>query len=126
MADRLARPESFITKSSDIMNQATKRSILRWTHLFFTIPIIGYVYSPFKDIPEYATPTRYVFLPMLLLSGYWMYAGLIFAIIGVAVLVGAYQLAGFGAAILSQIALLVGWKVWLVIRAKRFSGAPSP
>jgi hypothetical protein len=101
------------------MNQATKRSILRWTHLFFTIPILGYIYSPFEDIPQYAAPTRYVFLPMLLLSGYWMYAGLIFAIIGAAVLVAAYQLAGFGAAILSQVALLIGRKIWLVIRAKR-------
>ena len=33
------------------MKQATKRSILRWIHLVFSIPIIGYVYSPFENIP---------------------------------------------------------------------------
>ena len=101
------------------MNQATKRSILRWTHLFFTIPIIGYIYSPFEDIPQYATPTRYVFLPILILTGYWMYAGAVFAIIGALVWLGAYQLAGYGVAILTQVALLTGRKIWLVTRARR-------
>jgi hypothetical protein len=101
------------------MNQATKRSILRWTHLFFTIPIIGYIYSPFADIPQYATPTRYVFLPILILTGYWMYAGLVVAILGLAAWLGAYQLAGYGPAILSQVALLIGRKIWLMIRARR-------
>ncbi len=36
------------------MNDATKRSILRWIHIVFGIPIIGYVYSPFKELPSYA------------------------------------------------------------------------
>ena len=102
-----------------MISRGTIRSILRWVHLILAIPILGYIYSPFEDIPQYATPTRYVFLPMLLMSGYWMYAGLVFAIIGAAVLLAAYQLAGFGAAILSQVALLIGRKIWLVIRAKR-------
>jgi hypothetical protein len=57
------------------MNQNIKRSTLRWTHLVFSIPIIGYVYSPFENIPQYAAPTRYVFLPMLVLSGLWMWKG---------------------------------------------------
>ena len=57
------------------MNQATKRSIVRWIHLLFSIPIIGYVYSPFEEIPKYATPTRYVFLPLLVLTGLWLWKG---------------------------------------------------
>ena len=57
------------------MTQSTKRSILRWIHLVFSIPIIGYVYSPFDKIPEYAVPTRFVFLPILVLSGLWMWKG---------------------------------------------------
>jgi hypothetical protein len=36
------------------MNNATKRSILRCIHLIFGIPIIGYVYSPFAELPNYA------------------------------------------------------------------------
>jgi hypothetical protein len=57
------------------MNQNIKRSILRWIHLVLSIPIIGYVYSPFENIPQYAAPTRYVFLPLLVLSGLWMWKG---------------------------------------------------
>jgi hypothetical protein len=57
------------------MTQATKRSIVRWIHLVLGIPIIGYVYSPFENIPEYAGPTRYVFLPLLILTGLWMWKG---------------------------------------------------
>jgi hypothetical protein len=37
-----------------MISNATKRSILRWIHLVFTIPIIGYVYSPFEELPNYA------------------------------------------------------------------------
>ena len=57
------------------MKQATKRSILRWIHIVFGVPIIGYVYSPFDKIPEYAGPTRFVFLPVLMLTGLWMWQG---------------------------------------------------
>jgi hypothetical protein len=48
-----------------------------------------------------------------------MYAGVIFAIIGVAVWLGVYLLAGYGAAILSQVALFIARKIWLVVRARR-------
>ena len=57
------------------MNQATKRSILRWIHIVFSIPIIGYIYSPFENIPQYAPLVRFVFLPLLVLSGLWMWKG---------------------------------------------------
>src|SRR4051812_28644229 len=58
-----------------IMKDATKRSIFRWIHLGFSIPIIGYIYSPFEDIPNYAPAVRFVFLPVMLLSGLWMWKG---------------------------------------------------
>jgi len=101
------------------MTNATKRSILRWIHLFFGIPIIGYVYSPFAELPNYAPVVRFVSIPVLILSGYWMYAGVVFAIIGVALWLGVNQLAGYGAAILSQIALFIARKIWLVVRARQ-------
>ena len=101
-----------------MIRNATQRSILRWIHLIFTIPIIGYVYSPFAELPNYAPVVRFVFIPVLILSGYWMYSGVFFAIIGVAVWLGAIQLSGVGAAILSQVALFIARKIWLVIRAR--------
>jgi hypothetical protein len=100
------------------MKQATKRSILRWIHIVFTIPILGYVYGPASEVEQYAGAARFVFVPVLMLSGYWMYSGVVFAIIGVAVWLGANYLSGFGAAVLSQVALFIGRKTWLVIRAR--------
>ena len=57
------------------MTEATKRSIFRWIHIICAIPIIGYIYSPFDQIPNYAPATRFVFLPVMLLTGLWMWKG---------------------------------------------------
>ena len=57
------------------MREATKRSILRWIHLVLAIPIIGYVYSPFKELPNYAPVVRYVAVPVIALTGVWMWKG---------------------------------------------------
>ena len=101
------------------MKNATKRSILRWMHIVFSIPILGYIYSPFEEIPNYAPAVRVVFVPVMLLSGFWMYSGVVFAIVGAALWLGAYRLSGYGAAILSQVALFIARKIWLVIRARQ-------
>lgn len=102
-----------------MISNATKRSILRWIHLIFTIPVLGYVYGEPSEVQQYAGAARFVFVPVLILSGYWMFSGMFFAIIGVAVWLGAYQLSGSGAAILSQVALFIARKIWLVIRARQ-------
>ena len=57
------------------MNQGTLRLIFRWIHIVFSIPILGYIYSPFDQIPNYAPMTRFVFVPVLMLSGLWMWKG---------------------------------------------------
>lgn len=57
------------------MHDATKRSVLRWIHLVFSIPIIGYLYSPFQELPNYAPVVRYVAFPVIALSGLWMWKG---------------------------------------------------
>jgi len=51
------------------------RTLFRCIHLIFSIPILGYIYSPFDKLPQYATPTRYVFVPIMILSGLWMWKG---------------------------------------------------
>src|SRR5436190_17549482 len=102
-----------------MMNSVTKRSILRWIHLIVTIPTLGYIYGPAAEVEQYASAVRFIFVPVLILSGYWMYAGLYFAVIGVAVWLAAIHLSGSGAAILSQVGLLIARKIWLVVRARR-------
>ena len=102
-----------------MISNATKRTILRCVHLVLSIPILGYIYSPPAEARQYAAATRFVFVPVIILSGFWMYSGVIFATIGVAVWLGAYYLFGVGTAILSQVALFIARKSWLVIRARR-------
>ena len=101
-----------------MISKAAKRSILRWIHLIFGIPILGYIYGEPSEVQQYAAAVRLVFVPVIVLSGFWMYAGVFFAIIGVAVWLGAYRLSGYGAAVLSQVALFIARKTWLMIRAR--------
>jgi predicted tellurium resistance membrane protein TerC len=101
------------------MSNAIKRASLRWIHLIFAIPIIGYVYSPFAELPNYAPVVRYIAFPVILLTGLWMYAGVMFATIAVALWLGACELSGYGAALLSLVALLIARKVLLVVRARQ-------
>ena len=57
------------------MKDATQRMIVRWIHIVLAIPIFGYIYSPFQVLPDYAPVTRFVFFPVMLLSGLWMWKG---------------------------------------------------
>jgi thiosulfate reductase cytochrome b subunit len=63
------------------MNQDVKRWIprwrttLRWIHIILAIPILGYLYSPFDKLPLYAPPTRFVFFPLMVLTGLLMWKG---------------------------------------------------
>jgi len=52
-----------------------KRPIFRWIHIVFGIPIIGYIYSPFKELPNYAPVVRYVAIPVIVFTGLWMWKG---------------------------------------------------
>jgi hypothetical protein len=58
-----------------MIKQATRRSILRWFHIVLSIPILGYIYSPFENLPQYAPAVRFVFFPAIALSGFWMWKG---------------------------------------------------
>jgi hypothetical protein len=58
-----------------MMSNATKRWIPRLIHLIFSIPIAGYVYSPFKELPNYAPVVRFIAIPALVLTGLWMWKG---------------------------------------------------
>lgn len=58
-----------------MISSATQRSIIRWIHIIFAIPIIGYIYSPFDQIPNYAPVVRFVAVPAIVLTGLWMWKG---------------------------------------------------
>ena len=58
-----------------MVSASTQRIIVRWIHLVLAIPIIGYIYSPFEQLPDYAPVVRFVAFPVILLTGLWMWKG---------------------------------------------------
>ncbi|QNN20915.1 hypothetical protein HED60_01065 [Planctomycetales bacterium ZRK34] len=57
------------------MKEATKRSIVRWIHLVFALPILGYIYGPPEEVQQYVNMFRFVFLPVVIVTGLWMWKG---------------------------------------------------
>jgi hypothetical protein len=58
-----------------MISSSTQRSIVRWLHIILAIPIAGYVYSPFEQLPNYAPVVRFIAIPVLILTGLWMWKG---------------------------------------------------
>ena len=58
-----------------MISNAAQRTIGRIVHLIFAIPIAGYVYSPFEQLPDYAPTVRYVAVPVIILTGLLMWKG---------------------------------------------------
>lgn len=58
-----------------MISSATQRIIFRWIHIVMAIPIAGYVYSPFSELPNYAPVVRFIAIPVLVLTGLWMWKG---------------------------------------------------
>jgi hypothetical protein len=57
------------------MKASTERKIIRWLHLLIGIPVIGYIYGPVSTIPQAAFMVKWVFFPVLILSGLWLWKG---------------------------------------------------
>ena len=57
------------------MTDATKRSILRWIHIIFGLPILGYIYGPPAETIQYLPYFRYIYVPVVLLTGLCMWKG---------------------------------------------------
>ncbi|MBV8554904.1 MAG: hypothetical protein JO116_05020 [Planctomycetaceae bacterium] len=44
-------------------------------HVILSVPILGYIYGPLAVRPRVAFATRYVFVPIVVLSGLWRWKG---------------------------------------------------
>ena len=58
-----------------MMTPSTKRAFHRWIHILFGFPILGYIYGPPEEVQQYIGIYRYFFVPVLVLSGFWMWKG---------------------------------------------------
>lgn len=56
------------------MKASTERKIMRWIHIILSIPIVNYIYEPVAE-PNAAFATKFVFIPVVILSGLWMWKG---------------------------------------------------
>ena len=50
-----------------------ERDIVRFLHLVLSIPIVGYLYGPVEHIPQAAFFARWIAMPAIILSGFWMW-----------------------------------------------------
>lgn len=57
------------------MKATTKRSILRAIHLLFALPLFGYIYGPPAETVQYLPYFRYIYFPIVVLSGLWLWKG---------------------------------------------------
>ena len=57
------------------MKDTTKRSILRTIHLVFALPLVGYIYGPPAETVQYLPYFRFIYFPVVALSGLWMWKG---------------------------------------------------
>ena len=57
------------------MKASTERKIIRWLHIITSIPLVGYVYGPLKNLPNAVFVLKWVMFPLVVLSGLWMWKG---------------------------------------------------
>lgn len=57
------------------MSPGAKRATLRWIHIIFALPLLGYVYGPPEEVLPYRDNFRLIFVPVVILTGFWMWKG---------------------------------------------------
>lgn len=57
------------------MKASTERKIIRWAHILLSIPVIGYIYGPVAAIPNATMMVKWVFFPIIVLSGFYLWKG---------------------------------------------------
>jgi thiosulfate reductase cytochrome b subunit len=57
------------------MKASTERKIIRWLHIITSIPVVGYIYGPLKNVPQGVFALKWVLFPLVVLSGLWMWKG---------------------------------------------------
>lgn len=58
------------------MSDRTLRSILRWSHLSLGLILLVYLFSPYTGDPQVTALVRLGVLPLLMVTGLWMWSQL--------------------------------------------------
>jgi hypothetical protein len=62
-------------RGGEALKASTQSALMRWLHIMVSIPIAGYIYGPVADIPRAAFAVKWVIVPVVVLSGLWMWKG---------------------------------------------------
>lgn len=57
------------------MKMGVSRTVIRWIHIIFALPLIGFVYGPAAEVEQYRANFQLIFLPVVLVTGLWMWKG---------------------------------------------------
>lgn len=52
---------------------AAERTLIRILHVVLSIPILGYIYGPVASIPQAARFTRWIAMPIVVFTGFWLW-----------------------------------------------------
>ena len=55
------------------MKATSERQFIRILHLVLSIPIVGYIYGPVASIPQAVRFTRWVAMPVVVFTGFWLW-----------------------------------------------------
>jgi hypothetical protein len=66
-------PASDIRQGVRRMTASKERVFIRTLHLVLSVPILGYLYGPVAQIPQAAWFTRWIAMPLVILSGLWLW-----------------------------------------------------
>lgn len=59
------------------MNPQTERKLIRWLHIIGGTLLAVYVYSPWSANDTFDLAIKVVILPLLILSGLWLWKGML-------------------------------------------------
>jgi hypothetical protein len=63
------------SNEATFMKASFERKLIRWIHIIFSIPIVGYIYGPVSRLEPGASLVKFVFFPTIVLSGLWLWKG---------------------------------------------------
>jgi len=55
------------------LNASAERTLIRILHIVLSIPILGYIYGPVASIPQAARFTRWIAMPVVVFTGFWLW-----------------------------------------------------
>ncbi len=57
------------------MKASTERKTIRWIHIILSMPLLWFIYGPVAETQKAAGAMKFVFIPVVVLTGFWLWLG---------------------------------------------------